>query len=221
MGECNMCFAKDLVNVIKEDYDIPKYKCEVVVDTLLSMFRVEDIVNKCGFDGKEEGIKFVAKEFPFKREDSSKSFNIDYILINEDKKTLYLVELKTTKAISKKQMERYLKVIQKIKDKKSAEFLMDDFNKIKEDSIQKKKYQNYEDKYLKELNDKNAFKEVYNVELIYISPKSEKAINLFKEKNIKNITFENLYKDMEFNTEDENAKWNDIKDIFEYIDANS
>ena len=180
---------------------------------------MEEIVNKCGFDGKEEGIKFVAKEFPFKYEHRNQSFNIDYLLINEVKKTLYLVELKTTKTLGTKQMEKYLEVIKKIKDEKSAEFLMDDFNKIKANSNKKKKYQNYEDKYLKELNDKRAFKEIDNVELIYISPESENVTNLYREKYVKNITFKNLYKDMKFNKEDENAKWNNIKDIFEFIDT--
>lgn len=216
-----MEFSKKLIEVIKEDYNIPKYRCEVVIDTLLSMFSMDEIVNRCGFDGKEEGIKFVSKEFPFKYDHNNQSFNIDYLLINESKKTLYLVELKTTKVISTQQMEKYIKLIDKIKDSKSAEFLIDDFNKIKVNSNQRKKYQNYEDKYLKELKDKDAFKEIDNIELIYIAPKSENMDDLYKEKGIKHITFENLYEDMKFNKEDENINWNSIKDVFKFIESNT
>jgi len=35
----------------------------------------------------------------------------------------------------------------------------------------------------------------------------------------KAIEVKNLYEDMKFNKEDENAKWNNIKDIFEFIDT--
>lgn len=216
-----MEFSKKLIDVIKEDYNIPKYRCEVVIDTLLSMFNIGEIVNICGFDGKEEGIKFVSKEFPFKYDHNNQSFNIDYLLINESKKTLYLVELKTTKIVSTQQMEKYIKIIDKIKDSKSVEFLIDDFNKIKEKSKQKKKYQIYEDKYLKELKEKGIFKDIDNVELIYLAPKSKDMDVLYKEKGVKHITFENLYEDMKFNEVDENIKWNSIKDVFKFIENNN
>ena len=112
------------MNRIKElvvkDYFTPNIKAEVVLDTLLTPYVAKIIENQrervFGRDGDFDGeLVFITKEMSVRESEESKNgpeygnrgIKIDYVL--GDKKTIYLVELKTTgSGIDSEQAKRYL-----------------------------------------------------------------------------------------------------------------
>ncbi len=105
--------------LVVRDYFTPNIKAEVVLDTLLTPYVAKIIKNQrervFGGDGDFDGeLVFITKEMSVRESEESKNgseygnrgIKIDYVL--GDKKTIYLVELKTTgSGIDPEQAERY------------------------------------------------------------------------------------------------------------------
>ena len=126
-------YTKDTLEFIKKgvisDSFTPKIKSEVIFDMLLEPVILEVI--KVGLDKKEESfsVDLIAKEFPLLNEHcqedtkegnnsqekkrSYRNFNVDYLVRNNENKTWYLVELKTTESSEgDDQRKRYIELIE-------------------------------------------------------------------------------------------------------------
>ncbi|MBR4758962.1 MAG: hypothetical protein IK078_02290 [Lachnospiraceae bacterium] len=104
-----------------KDHYTPQYRSEVIWDMLLSEFVPALICYKEeGEKGRVGSYRLIAKEFPIStqmdKKDVSKvslsNAKIDYLVENEEKKCIYIVELKTTNAsFDHKQFARYVEYI--------------------------------------------------------------------------------------------------------------
>ncbi len=108
----NKQYWERFLEQLKVDYGTPRFKAEVVFDTLLLPEIVVELVSKALGKDSCEDFKFVVKEYPIlnHRVDIGKankrSFCIDYLLHSADK--MYLVELKTDKvSVKREQLEKY------------------------------------------------------------------------------------------------------------------
>ena len=163
--------------------------------------------------------KFIAPEFPLSNQDNdNRSVNIDYLLLNERTNTLYFVELKTDSSSFK--LEQYHYYMEIIKNKTSAEI----YNFL--NSLTNKKYQNYKTKIIDENITEKEFKNIENIELIYLAPKQLSLPNNKRSKegqtainDITFITFEDLNK---YNNIDHEYAhiWKEITPILVELDNN-
>mgnify|MGYP001447775819 FL=1 len=81
---------KELLERIVEYNNLPKFQVERALSPIIS-FYIANMISKIK-NGDE--IKLITPEFPLKKE-NNQSKNIDYLLVNQSKKKLILVELKT------------------------------------------------------------------------------------------------------------------------------
>lgn len=189
MGKYSLWLLNALIEQIKFDYVIPKYKTEVVFDTILSIF-IEEIINGkyYGQNGESDKIKLIGKEFPIRiatinsnweNEEYDTSINPDYLLASNN--TLYIVELKTSSNSydEENQLANYIKVKSLIESQKSANFIVSDFIRIgkignsKEFGLLKrenKKYQLYYQTIKTLIEELNYLKNISRVKIVYIVP---------------------------------------------------
>lgn len=188
----NKEYWQTFLKQLRQDYHTPRFKTEVVFDTLLLPEIVEDLVGAAlGYAQEERGkVKFIVKEFPIRTfrlgkrtgKEDNRTFCVDYLLSDGEK--MYLVELKTdTDSFKREQLEKYEKVVN---DLQFTELYEKDYLvKILENN--KKKYAE-QAKRLKECQEK--FSEKFA--LVYIMPESESAL---KERNITCIALDKIAAD--------------------------
>lgn len=65
------------ITQVKFDYLLPKYKTEVVIDTILSIF-IEELMNYCfkSDENNSDTIRLVSREFPIKKEENRQSVTL-------------------------------------------------------------------------------------------------------------------------------------------------
>lgn len=110
----------------------------------------------------------IAPEFPLKK-DNNQSTNIDFLLVNNSRNSLTLVEIKTdTQSFDHEQLEIYSRVKEKIK-LQSAEILRSDLNNIKKGSNRPEKYD-----YIISRFDEcvSSAHRIWQIDLIYLVPKA-------------------------------------------------
>ncbi len=214
-----MKFIKELVGSIVKNKDMPKVQVEREISPILEMF-IEGFMDELGKNGKiaEGSYKFIAPEFPLSnKDDSHRSVNIDYLLLNKNTNVLYFIELKTDSSSFK--LEQYHYYLDVIKNKSTIELY--DFL----GSLKNTKYKNY-----KKVMDNNIteekFKSIRKIELIYLAPKKlaipntrrnvegQKAIS-----EINFITFEDLNEFNDINSEYSKI-WKEITPLLVDLDDN-
>jgi hypothetical protein len=124
-------FEKMVAKWLTYDYYCPTIKAEVIWDMLLSEF-IPDIlayaVSKMeGYDEiKASSFFILAKEFPINTEEHRETLlspKADYLVADEERKKIFIVELKTTLGSEKKpQLNNYLEC--------KAEDMFDDYKKL-------------------------------------------------------------------------------------------
>ena len=214
-----MKFIKDLVGSIVKNKDMPKVQVEREISPILEMF-IEGFMDELGKNGKvaEGSYKFIAPEFPLSNEDDShRSVNIDYLLLNKDTNTLYFIELKTDSSSFK--LEQYHYYLDVIANKSTIELY--DFL----GSLKNTKYKNYKKEIDQNITEEE-FKNIRKIELIYLAPKkltlpnkrrNEKGQKAIEEINF--ITFEDLDKFNNINSE-YSMIWKEITPILVDLDDN-
>lgn len=213
---------KRFIQQIKEDFMTPKYKAEVPVDTFISPF-MSDIINQYLYDNDQfrEKIVEISKEFPLKNANNNTSKNIDFLFAT--RKTLLIVEFKTnSKSFDQNQLENYINVAEKIETSCTANFLLEDYEKILKKTTEKKKYKwQYENKIKPAINKLDNFTTINEVQIVYIAPTLMRNKIKNKDKRIKFISFEdlaNLKLTQEFVDMDISQAWDEVKILFKEIE---
>ena len=174
----------------------PKYQHERRIDIFISFFLrsiLERVLN--------EEISRVIPEFPFKKDSSFATTNIDYFAYSSVAKTAYFVELKTdTLSFDNEQMKRYLEVANKPWDE-----IVDDIKQIRTRS----NLTSYKEKYdilLEQLRDMHP--EIKRV--VYLVPQKLYAkLSAYKDRVIF-FTLEDISRMSNF--EQFNDEWNIVRD---------
>ena len=116
---------------------VPKFQLERAISPLLGIF-IKEIINT----KYDTNIILSIPEFPLKKKYNHQSTNIDWLLFDNNSKTLYFVELKTDKfSFREKQDSVYRYVKGKYNEDKNASFLFNELSVIKDKSLRKDKYQ--------------------------------------------------------------------------------
>lgn len=123
-------FFKELMDSIVDSQNVPKVQVERSISPILGMF-IESIVEE-HLEG-EDKYRIVSEEFPLRVEGSLRSTNVDWLLVNEKKNKLVLVELKTCgSSYRTKQLRRYTQLQEQIKADGSGLVLKKDLKKFRE-----------------------------------------------------------------------------------------
>jgi hypothetical protein len=135
-------FFKELMDSIVDSQNVPKVQVERSISPILGMF-IESIVEE-HLEGKDK-YRIVSEEFPLRVEGSLRSTNVDWLLVNEKKDRLVLVELKTCgSSYRTKQLERYTELQEQIENGDSGVVLREDLKKIWEAGGSKERRLKYE-----------------------------------------------------------------------------
>lgn len=140
MKELN--FINDLMDSIIEGMNIPKVQVERAFNPILKIF-IESLLNSYFEDDEtmRGDYKLISPEFPLKKEDNKQSTNIDFLLLNNEKKVLLFFELKTDiSSADASQTERYIEYKKRI-ERESAEILRKDLLAICSTTQKKNKYE--------------------------------------------------------------------------------
>ncbi len=164
-------FINELIQHILEGTKIPKVQVERAIGPILGFF-VESILDKYFenhpvYSGK---YQMISPEFPLKK-DNNQSTNIDFLLVNNSRKTLVLFELKTdVGSIGTEQMEIYFRNKELI-SKRSAKALKDDLLQISHAS-KGSKYENIVENFDKVISNPS---DIRNSIIIYLAPNAKKV----------------------------------------------
>lgn len=154
---------KDLLDKIIEYNDLPKFQVERALSPILS-FYIEKIIS---IKSDNDDIELISPEFPLKKKENNQSNNIDYLLVDKTDESIILVELKTNKRASIKDVlehqSNYEFFINRIESERAG-FLFKELELILPKSNQEEKYE-----YLKE-KAKNINKNINKGKIIYFVP---------------------------------------------------
>lgn len=221
MNTLECYFIKKLIEQIKDDYMTPKYKAEVALDTVVSIF-IDGIINQYLHINRllNERVVSISKEFPLKKIGNNQSKNIDFLYVN--KNTLYAVELKTTSnSYDKEQLEGYINAARRIEEEGNAVFLLDDYHSIMSKTKQSKKYKwQLENKVNNALNQIEKLECIDEVKIIYIVPTSMLSELYSKDSRIICISLQDLAEIVlteEFIDKDMAETWEYVKLLFNDI----
>lgn len=174
-------FWNEFIESLRYDNTMPFCKTEVVYDTLLSPKVLESLLATKGITAD-----FVTKEFPVPVKDALESekdksgyFSIDYLMSSKDKKTVYLVELKTTEdSFDVQQLARYISLC----DKEKFTNILSKYRGFK-----KEKYATNPayDNQREDIENKLNIQKLENIELIYIKPE-EKSLAIILDGKAEN-----------------------------------
>lgn len=134
-------FVEALMDHIMEGTMIPKVQIERVMAPILGMFLAEILTETLKDDPDLSGtLAMICPEFPFKKNENMQSENIDWLLINEHRKQLIFVELKTSgSSVNAKQGALYREKRQAVASR-GGSFLIDDLKLLREASKEHHKY---------------------------------------------------------------------------------
>lgn len=185
---------KKIINTLFDTLDkwrnFPAYQLERRVDIFFAIY-LDEILEK--ITGNR--IDFIIPEFPIRigeitDNDLNKSYKIDYLTVSEEKKIVYLIELKTDTSSRRENQDWYLKKAKKI----NVHNLINGVLKIYKATAYKKKYSNYLEE-LKKIGwiktDNKNYKNIsndYDIHIIYIQPQKKQTETEFI------ISFENIIK---------------------------
>ncbi|MDO4794480.1 MAG: hypothetical protein Q4A28_00865 [Brachymonas sp.] len=223
-------FVEALMKNILDGAMIPKLQIERTIGPILSFF-LEGVLSK----KLDASVVMLSPEFPIRKNrllDSDKNYstNIDWLMMDSDKKELLLVELKTSDtSLNKEQMEVYKKLQELIAEKRSSSFLVDELGKIASASQEHGKYKNimlmiadalgidgeaegFEDLLRKELSQYKKAK------LIYLAPKVSKPKDWVDSNDVRWFSFEDLPHEIDHAYAD---NWRDIRDSLQMLDFHS
>lgn len=143
---------------------VPKFQLERAVSPLLGIF-IKQIINKLFTTYVSEPIP----EFPLKKKGNTQSTNVDWLLFDDNKKTIYCVELKTDKFSYNSGQSKIYRATKSRVEEKGAGFLLKDLKVIKSKSKRPDKYdiviKNFPIK-------KDALNKFRNLIVIYLAPVS-------------------------------------------------
>lgn len=157
-----------LINKLFEHLDkwrkFPAYQLERRADIFFSIYLEHIIKEKFGTD-----VTMIIPEFPLKNDGNNMSSRIDYLIICEEQKQVFLLELKTDKNSLRPDQDIYLKSAKH----KGINQLVTDILIICEATQQKIKYKNIIKELIKAgwLNHKiEPMSDIYNITIVYILP---------------------------------------------------
>ena len=136
-------FVEALMKNILDGVMIPKLQIERTIGPILGFF-LEGILSK----NLDVSVVMLSPEFPIRIHrllDSDKNYstNIDWLMMDVDKKELLLVELKTSDtSLNKDQIEVYKNLQKLIAKEKSSSFLVNELERIASASQEHGKYKN-------------------------------------------------------------------------------
>lgn len=201
-------FVEKMMDSILEGAKIPKVQVERAVAPIIGVFIDSLLTKYFSLDDKYSGTyELIAPEFPLKKE-NNQSTNIDYLLINIEKKFMVFLELKTdVSSFKKEQADIYLGYKQRVHDN-TALVLYEDLLKIQEASIKKSKYQYLADKCSKYID---VMKQLNELIIVYLVPEPIKK----QVKEISEIDSVMAFKELPINIKDDYVKYWEI--IREYL----
>jgi hypothetical protein len=137
---CASCVGA-MMDHILEGMMIPKVQIERAVGPILSLFLEDVLTETLRQDPLVSGrFTMVCPEFPFKKEDSRQSTNIDWLMYNADRRQLILLELKTAdSSIDVEQSEIY-RAKQAAVRRVGGSFLVADLRELRDASGERGKY---------------------------------------------------------------------------------
>jgi hypothetical protein len=150
---------------------LPAYQLERRADIFFSLY-LEEII-KYVFD---KDVSLIIPEFPLKNEGNNTSCKVDYLIICEKQKHVYLVELKTTTNSNNKKQDEYLLKA----EQQSISDLVKGVIGISKTSKQRPKYKHLISK-INEANWNNPeLISKYETSIVYILPEKNKKNNHYK-----------------------------------------
>lgn len=164
-------FVKEMMDYIVEGSKIPKVQVERAVSPIIGLFIGSILTELFKSDDKYSGeYELISPEFPLKKANNL-STNIDYLLINREKKLLVFLELKTDGfSFEKDQANNYIEYKHKVHENKAL-VLYEELLAIKEASLKKYKYQYIVEKCS---NYVDIMKQSNELIIIYLVPASTK-----------------------------------------------
>lgn len=171
-------FVQDFMKHIIALTKTPKVQVERIVSPILGMF-IEEIFNAKFKDDSNYSGKYelISPEFPLKKGGNYQSTNIDFLLLNREKKLILFLELKTdSSSYREEQYDIYLKYKNRIEED-SARIFIADIENIKLNSDKSDKYKAICEKLEKM---KEELKQIRKVALVYLIP--AKKLSEFKKK---------------------------------------
>lgn len=221
MSTLNDFFVNKIVEQIKEDYMTPKYKAEVSLDTLISIF-IDGVINQYLYNNQQlsEKVVSISKEFPLKKMINDQSKNIDFLYAN--KNVLYIVELKTTsKSYDKEQLKEYINVAKRVEKEGNAAFLLRDYETIMNKTTQSKKYKWQLDNKVKcGVMQVDKLQSINQVKILYIVPSLMLTKLCNKDSRIMCFSFQDLAQIVlteQFVDKNTSQAWDSVKLLFNDI----
>jgi hypothetical protein len=153
----------DLLDNWKE---LPAYQLERRADIFFALY-LPEILNQKPFE-LDITHDNIIPEFPVKKDNSNLSNKIDYVVVSEKKKTIYLIELKTEMCSIRPEQDKYLKDA----SEKTIKDLVKDILTIADNS-KSEKYKHLLACMEKAGIDINSDANDYKIEVIYILPEAD------------------------------------------------
>lgn len=207
-------FIEKMMESILEGTKIPKVQVERAISPIIGLFVDSILTEYFSSDEKYSGkYELIAPEFPLKKE-NNQSTNIDYLLINPEKKILVFLELKTDlSSFREEQAEIYFGHKSKIHEN-SASILSSELEEIQKASIKKEKYMYLASKCNKKYIE--VMKQTKELLIVYIVPESSKK----RVTQINKVDFVLVFKDLPTNIETEYSnEWHIIHKYLEQLDS--
>ena len=197
-------FLKRLLAELSDLNDVPKFQLERAISPLLGIF-IKEIIDKIF----NTNVSSPFPEFPLKKEKNKQSTNIDWLLFDEQSKTIFFVELKTdTFSYNVNQSKIYKGIKTKINNEGAA-FLLTELNTIKVKSNRQEKYAVIIKKF--PISEDNL-KDYKILKIIYIAPLPPYNPNRYYYDKI--ILFQDLPNKL---TTDFHSEWLQLKEFLEMI----
>jgi hypothetical protein len=186
----NTDFIEALMTHILEGTLIPKVQIERAVGPILGFF-IDRVLSAT----LNQKIVTLCPEFPIRKgrldgTEDTQSTNIDWLLYNETKNELILLELKTCDTSFRASQKDTYTTIQNLISSENAGFLIEDIEKIKSKSQEYGKYDFVLEKLTKY---KQAITECNVAQIIYLMPESSK---IPQDDSAKNQTHRYSFKDL-------------------------
>lgn len=139
MGDQHV-FLRRLMGEILRLHQVPKAQVERAVGPMLGMFLPTVLGSLVEGGAPTDSFDVVSPEFPLKREHNNQSTNVDWLVLQQPRDRVVLVELKTASdSVDQAQLETYQEVCRRI-EQQGAAFLIDELRAIRDASSKRAKY---------------------------------------------------------------------------------
>jgi hypothetical protein len=134
-------FIGAMMDHIMEGMMIPKVQIERVVGPILSMFLEDVLTETLRQDPLMSGrLTMICPEFPFKKDGSRQSTNIDWLMYNPDRRQLVFLELKTADSSVDLEQSAIYHARQTEVRRAGGSFLIEDLKELRDASGEHGKY---------------------------------------------------------------------------------